>query len=165
MNEPHRRNLSPLPATRRCRTASPLRTAALVAGACFFSPAFAMAEGIEPGEWQLTETITVNGQAMPAQMRSRFLTPEEASNTVKTFTPEYRTVNSNCEQIELKSTPTSLTWHMQCTGPMDMDVSGEFAFDTARHYTARIVSKGFVAGRQVVDSRVSIEAEHVDESR
>jgi len=128
-----------------------------------FAGTVAAADGIEPGEWRLTETITVNGQAMPGQERSRFLSPEEASNTAKTFTPQYRTVNSDCEQIEFKSTATQLNWRMQCKGQMDMDVSGEFIFDTPKHYTGKIVSKGSVGGRQVVDSRVSIEAEHIDE--
>jgi hypothetical protein len=137
----------------------------LAAGAWCLGAAIAAAEGIEPGEWRLTESIIVNGQAMPAQVRSRFLTPEQASDTAKTFTPEYRTVNSDCEQVEFKSSATSLSWRMQCTGQMDMDVAGEFVFDTPKHYTGKIVSKGSVGGQPFVDSRVSIEGEHVDESR
>jgi Protein of unknown function (DUF3617) len=165
MNRPHRQDFCLLAAPRRRATLGFGWCASFAIGAWCLSAAFATADGIEPGEWQLTETITVNGQEMPAQVRSRYLTAEEASDTAKTFTPEYRTVNSNCEQVEFKSTATTLNWRMQCTGQMDMDVSGEFVFDTPKHYSGRIVSKGAVGGRQFVDSRVTIEGEHVDENK
>ena len=103
----------------------------------------------------------MNGQAMPPQERSRCLSPEQASDTATTFSPEYRTVNSGCERVEFRSTAAALRWRIQCTGQMDMDVAGDFTFDTPNHYTAKIMSKGAVAGRQVVDTSVTIEGEHV----
>lgn len=136
--------------------AAPLSVAVWCAGA-----GLAAADGIAPGEWRLTETIVMNGHAMPAQVRSRCLSAEQASDTAKTFSPEYRTVNSGCERVEFSSTATALRWHMQCTGQMDMDVSGDFSFDTPQHYSGRIVSKGAVGGQQFVDTTVTIEGEHV----
>jgi hypothetical protein len=165
MNQCHRQNFHLLAMPRWQATLSSGWCASFAVGIWCLSGAVALADGIEPGEWQLTETITVNGQEMPAQVRSRYLSAEEASDTAKTFTPEYRTVNSNCERVEFKSTATTLSWRMQCTGQMDMDVSGEFVFDTPKHYSGKIVSRGAVGGRQFVDSRVSIEGEHVDENK
>ncbi len=147
----------------------PLRRAAVahLAGAALLCAGATgvMADGIAPGEWQLTETIIMNGSKTPPQVRSRCLSVEQASDTAKTFSPEYRTVNSDCERAEFSSTATSLRWRMLCKGQMDMDVSGDFTFDTPKHYTATIVSKGAMAGREFVNTSVSIEGEHIGECR
>src|SRR5215475_4174179 len=109
----------------------------------------ATADGIAPGEWKLTETIVMNGSKTPTTTRTRCLSPE------------YRTVNSGCERVEFTSGPTALRWRMRCAGQLDMDVAGDFTFDTPKHYSATIVSKGAMAGREVVNTTVSIEGEHV----
>jgi len=145
-----------------CRTCA----AALFALAvCSTAPRPAAADGIAPGEWKLTETIVMNGSRMPVQTKTRCLSPEQAGDTATTFSPEYRTVNSGCERVEFNSSATGLRWRMRCTGQMDMDVSGDFVFDTPRHYTATIVSKGAMAGREVVNTTVAIEGEHVSDCR
>jgi hypothetical protein len=146
-----------------CRT----RAAALVASlitSCLMPP-LAEADGIAPGEWKVTETIVMNGGKMPTQPRTRCLSPEQAGDTAKTFSPEYQTVNSGCERTEFSSSATALRWRMKCTGQMDMDVSGDFVFDSPKHYTATIVSKGAMAGREVVNTTVAIEAEHIGDCR
>ena len=142
-------------------------TAALIAGlaACCLMPRAAAADGIEPGEWKLTETIVMNGNKTPAQTRTRCLSPEQAGDTAATFSPEYRTVNSGCERVEFNSSATALRWRMRCTGQLDMDVTGDFAFDTPKHYSATIVSKGAMGGREFVNTTVSIEGEHVGDCR
>jgi hypothetical protein len=125
----------------------------------------AAADGIAPGEWKLTETMVMNGNKTPAQTRTRCLSPEQAGDTAATFSPEYRTVNSGCERVEFKSSAAALRWRMRCTGQLDMDVSGDFIFDTPKHYTATIVSKGAMAGREFVNTTVSIEGEHIGDCR
>jgi Transmembrane protein 43/Protein of unknown function (DUF3617) len=121
----------------------------------------AAADGIMPGEWKVTQSVVMNGAPTPPQIRTRCLSPDEAADTAKTFTPEYRTTNSNCRQVEFSSTATSLRWHMLCTGQLDMDVAGDFSFDSPRHYSAKISSKGAMAGREFVDSTVSIEGQYI----
>jgi hypothetical protein len=123
----------------------------------------AAADGIAAGEWKLTETIVMNGSKTPTQTRTRCLSAEQAGDTATTFSPEYRTVNSGCERVEFNSTATALRWRMRCTGQLDMDVAGDFVFDTPKHYSGTIVSKGAMAGREVVNTTVAIEAEHIGE--
>jgi hypothetical protein len=123
------------------------------------------ADGIAPGEWKLTETMVMNGNKTAPQTRTRCLSPEQAGDTATTFSPEYRTVNSGCERVEFNSSATALRWRMRCTGQMDMDVSGDFTFDTPKHYTATIISKGAMGGREFVNTSVSIEGEHVGDCR
>ena len=130
---------------------------------CCPMPHPAAADGIAPGEWKLTETIVMNGNKAPAQTRTRCLSAEQAGDTATTFSPEYRTVNSGCERVEFNSTATALRWRMKCTGQLDMDVAGDFIFDTPKHYSATIVSKGAMAGREIVNTTVAIEGEHIGE--
>ena len=150
----------------RPRRTGPLLLAgiALCFGGCLTAHR-AAADGISPGEWQLTETMIMNGNKTPAQMRTRCLSPEQAADTATTFSPEYRTVNSGCERVEFKSSATTLRWRMKCTGQMDMDVSGDFSFDTPNRYTATIISKGAMGGREFVNTSVSIEADRIGDCR
>jgi Protein of unknown function (DUF3617) len=132
---------------------------------CLAAALPASADGIEPGLWQITETIIMNGNRTPSQMRTRCLSAEQAGDTAATFSPEYRTVNSDCERAEFSSTASRLKWRMLCKGQLDMDVSGDFAFDTPKHYSAKIESKGSVAGRTMVETSVTIDAEHLGECK
>jgi Protein of unknown function (DUF3617) len=102
------------------------------------APLPALADGIEPGLWQITETIIMNGN---------------------------RTVNSDCERAEFSSTASRLKWRMLCKGQLDMDVSGDFTFDTPKHYSAKIESKGSVAGQTMVETSVTIDGEHLGECK
>ena len=130
-------------------------------GAVLAAPA--LADGIAPGLWQVTETVTMNGNATPTQARTRCLSPDQAGDTATTFSPEYRTANSDCERAEFESTSSKLKWRILCKGQMEMDVSGDFTFDTPKHYSATIRSRGSMAGRTVVNTSVAIEGEHQGE--
>ena len=147
-----------------CFDAAPLISATGLAAFCVMI-SHAAADGIAPGEWRLTETVVMNGNRTPPQTRTRCLSAEQAGNPAATFSPEYRTVNSDCERVEFNSTATALRWRMKCTGQMDMDVAGDFTFDTPTHYTAIITSRGAMAGREFVNSSVAIEGEHVGDCR
>ena len=134
-----------------------------IAFLCAAAASPAMADGILPGLWQVKETVVMNGSAAAPQVRTRCLSPEQAGDTAATFTPEYRAANPNCDRAEFESTASKLKWRMLCKGQMEMDVSGDFTFDTPKHYTATIQSKGTMAGRTVVNSSVAIEGEHLGE--
>jgi hypothetical protein len=136
------------------------RKISAIAFLCAAASSPAAADGISPGLWQITETVIMNGAATPPQVRTRCLSAEQAGDTAATFTPEYRATNPNCDRAELQSTASKLKWRMLCKGQMEMDVSGDFTFDTPKHYTATIQSKGTMAGRTVVNSSVAIEGEH-----
>jgi hypothetical protein len=42
-----------------------------------------------------------------------------------------------------------------------MEVSGDFVFETPKRYTATILTRGWMAGRQMMSSSAAIEGEHV----
>ena len=67
-----------------------------------------------------------------AAEKLRCLTPEQAGDVAKTFGPVSGTVNSTCEPAEPKTTGRNLKWHLQCKGQLDLDVLGDFNFDSFR---------------------------------
>jgi hypothetical protein len=95
----------------------------------------------------------INGVAGPIQENRRCLTPEAVADLDKTFSPLSRTTNSTCERIEHEVSPQRLKWRLQCTGQIDMDVAGEFAFDSPEHYSATITARS--CRRSVRRSRAS----------
>src|SRR5207249_2935490 len=93
-------------------------------------PPLARADGLAPGLWQITTTAEIDGQTGPPARSMKCLKPEDAADLERTFSPASRTTNSTCEDVDRESTPTRLKWHLVCTGQLDMDMAGEFTFDT-----------------------------------
>jgi hypothetical protein len=118
---------------------------------------------IEPGQWKITSNTQMNGATIPPQMKSRCLTPEQAADIDKTFGPSMGTINSTCERTEHEATGRTLKWRMQCKGQLDMDVSGNFNFDTPTHYTGTIASKAWMAGALMNDAKTEVEGERVSD--
>jgi hypothetical protein len=71
-------------------------------------------------------------------------------------------VNATCERVEHELTATSLKWRLTCTGQVNMDVAGAFAFDTPQRYSAEVRTQMTMAG-QTMQTRVKIEGERVGE--
>ena len=97
----------------------------------------------------------------PPQVKSRCLTPEQAGDLSTTFGTVMTMVNSTCERTEYDAAGRRLKWRMQCKGQIDMDVVGDFNFDTLSHYSATVTSKAWMAGQQVSDVKTELEGEHV----
>ena len=116
---------------------------------------------IEPGQWNVTSNTVMNGAASPPQAKARCLTPEQAGDVAKTFGPVSGTINSTCEQPEYETTARTLKWRLQCRGQLDVDVAGNFNFDSPLHYTAIITSKGRMAGALISDVKTELEGERV----
>ena len=116
---------------------------------------------IEAGEWKVTSTGVVNGTTSPPQAKSRCITPEQAGNVAATFGPVSGTVNSDCAAPTIEAAGKTLKWRLQCRGQLDIDAAAEFTFDSPRHYTAVITSKGKMAGALISDVRTDIVAERV----
>jgi hypothetical protein len=136
---------------------------ALVCALPMLTAAAAAENSIEPGQWKVTTNTLMNGGAMPPQVKTRCLTPEQAGDIGKTFGPAMTTVNSTCERTEYETSERRLKWRLQCKGQLDMDVSGDFNFDSPTHYTASIATKGWMAGALMSDVKTELEGERVSE--
>src|SRR5215475_14137313 len=133
----------------------------LVLGLAALAAHGALADGIAPGLWRVTNKPTINGARGPTSQNMRCLTAEEVADLDKTFSPVSRTINSECERVEHEFSPQRLKWRLQCTGQVDMDVAGEFIFDSPEHYTAVITARSFMLGRLMQSIRTSVEGQRV----
>jgi hypothetical protein len=129
-----------------------------VASACALPSATVLADGIEPGLWQVTSRTQTGGVIGPPHESSKCLTAQEVSDLAATFAPASRTINSTCAPIEKDFNGARFTWRLTCKGQLDMELTGEFNFDGPRHYTAIVRSKASMAGTPMVDSQENIEA-------
>lgn len=118
----------------------------------------ALADGIEPGLWQVISRTQTGGVIGPPHQSSKCLSVQDAADLAATFTPSSRTVNSTCAPVEKNLSGSRLNWRLTCKGQLDMELTGEFNFDSARHYTAIVQSKAAMAGVPMVDSQENIEA-------
>src|SRR5882757_2657490 len=139
-----------------------LRAVALVALIVLGSP-LAGADGLQPGLWRVLSRPVIDGVAGREQQNMTCLTPADVADLDKTFSPVGRTVNSTCEMVEHALTPQRLKWHLQCTGQLDMDLTGEFLFDAPEHYSATITSASSMLGRQLQAGRMTVEGQRVGE--
>jgi hypothetical protein len=121
----------------------------------------ALADGIEPGLWKITSRTETGGVIGPPHESSKCLTPEETRDLPTTFSPIPRTINSVCAPIERSFTGEKLTWRLVCKGQLNMELTGEFNFDSPHHYTATMQTKAEMAGMIMVDSQNTLEAEWV----
>jgi len=121
----------------------------------------AYADGIEPGLWKITTKTQTRGETGPPQESSKCLTTENTRDLAITFSPVSRTVNSTCAPIERTLTGTRLNWRITCKGQINMELTGEFNFDSPRHYSATLRSNAEMAGVPMIDSETTLEGKWV----
>jgi hypothetical protein len=127
------------------------------------STPFARADGLQPGLWRILTHPVIDGVAGRQQENTRCLTPDDVADLEKTFSPVGQTVNSTCEMVEHELMPGRLKWHLQCTGQLDMDLTGEFLFDAPEHYTATVTTAASMMGRLMQAGRMTVEGQRVGE--
>jgi Protein of unknown function (DUF3617) len=134
-------------------------------GAVFaLTASLAFAEGIEPGLWKITSRTATGGVIGPPHETARCLTTAQSKDIAATFSPVSSTVNSVCAPIERSFNGEKLTWKLVCKGQLDMELTGEFIFDSVHHYTATTRTKAAMAGQQMVDSQDTLEAEWLSDT-
>lgn len=124
---------------------------------------FAFADGIEPGLWKITSRTETGGVIGPPHETSKCLTAEEANDLPTTFSPLSRTENSVCDPIERNFDGRTLTWRLVCKGNLDMELTGEFKFDSPHHYTATMRTKAAMLGQMMIDSQNTLEGRWISE--
>ena len=121
----------------------------------------ALADGIDPGLWKITTHTESDGVVGPTHESSKCLTAEQTNDLGATFSPVATTINSDCAPMERSLKGPLLTWHLVCTGQLNMELSGSFDFDSPHHYTGTVQSKAEMQGMPNVDSQNTIEGEWV----
>jgi hypothetical protein len=121
----------------------------------------ALADGIEAGLWKITTIIETGGMIGPPRQSAKCLTAEQVANLPATFSPIATTINSECAPIERSFDGTQLKWHLVCKGQLDMELTGEFNFDTPHHYTGTVQTRASMAGQPMPDSKNTVDAQWV----
>jgi len=138
---------------RACRTTL-LAALTLAASAAF-------ADGIDPGLWKIISRTETGGVIGPPHESSKCLTAEQTNDLAAMFSPIPSTVNSVCAPIERSLTGAQLSWHLVCKGQLDMELTGEFSFDSPHHYSGTVRTKAEMAGMPMVDSQNTVEGQWV----
>ena len=139
----------------------PIRTTVLSAVLVSILAAATHADGLEAGLWKTINTPEIDGVPGPPRETARCLTAEAVSDLERTFSPISRTTNSTCERVVHESTPHRLRWQLICTGQLDMDVAGDFVFERRDRYTATVLAKTAMLGKQLQAIRTTIEGQRV----
>jgi hypothetical protein len=137
-----------------CRVA--LRAAAAVLAV---SASIALADGIDAGLWKITTTIVTNGMTGPPRQSSKCLTADQVADLPATFSPIANTINSTCAPMQRSFDGKKLSWHLVCKGQLDMELTGQFNFDSPHHYTGSVETKASMAGQPMPDSKSTVEGE------
>jgi hypothetical protein len=151
--------LTPLQAAvQEDRLSRKFRIAFLVTAIAFASTA-AFADDIEAGLWKVITRTETGGVIGPPHESLKCLTAEQTADLATTFSPVAGTINSVCGPIDRSLKDGKLTWHLACKGQLDMDLSGEFNFDSPHHYAGNVHTSAQMAGMQMVDSQNILEGQ------
>jgi Protein of unknown function (DUF3617) len=134
---------------------------AMVAAVLPLTAALAFADGIDAGLWKITTIIETNGMTGPPRQTSKCLTAEQVANLPGTFSPVANTINSTCAPMERSFDGKLLKWHLVCKGQLDMELTGQFNFDSPHHYTGSVQSTASMAGQPMPESKNSVEGQWV----
>jgi hypothetical protein len=138
------------------------RVALLVAAAVLaLAASAAFADGIEAGLWKITTIIETNGMTGPPRVTTKCLTAEQVADLPATFSPVASTINSTCEPMQHSFDGKKLNWHLVCKGELNMQLAGEFNFDTPHHYTGSVQSTASMGGQTMPGSKNTVEGQWV----
>ncbi|MGE0062635.1 MAG: DUF3617 domain-containing protein [Xanthobacteraceae bacterium] len=143
--------------------------AAAVAAAIFAValPARAAIE-LSPGEWQVTETGTENGQPVAPQVEKECMTADEARDAVNVVNEMKKQIaeqgGAQCQNVDAKQTGNTVTFVMKCGDPkqFSFDITGVYTFVSATRYTGTLKSDVRVMGQRTTSDK-KIEAVRVGE--
>jgi hypothetical protein len=121
----------------------------------------ASAAGLDPGLWKVITRTQTGNVIGPPHESSKCLTAEQTSDLATTFSPVPNTINSVCAPIERSLDGDKLTWRLTCKGQLNMELTGDFTFDSPQHYTATVRTKADMAGMTMVDSQNTLEGQWV----
>lgn len=109
--------------------------AALAAG-----NAWAAQAGLEPGNWKLKVTSTVNGKPEPEQNTQDCLRADQLKDLGAYFAPDLEGVKAKCTKTQQPSgDPTKLAYKMRCTGSgFTLEMDAGVSIESSRHFVADI---------------------------
>jgi hypothetical protein len=142
---------------------SRLRTAALLATACFFAAAAARAEiKLEPGTWQQVESGIENGEPAEPVTYVDCLTPEVAKDPIKAMSnlkEMGQLIGRQCQELDAHQGTDMISVKFACGDETTnfVGLSLEFKFVDPRRYTGTVKSTFVFKGSKTTSDK-TIEA-------
>lgn len=119
----------------RSATAAGVLAAAVVAGS-----AWAAQPGLEPGNWKLRVTSTVNGKPEPEQNTEDCLRADQLKDLGAYFAPDLEGVKAKCTKTQKPTgDATKLAYGMRCAGSgFTLQMDAGVSIESPRHFVADI---------------------------
>ena len=134
-----------------------------VAALLVVSTSSAFADGIEPGLWKIISRIESNGAVSPSRESAKCFTAAQARDLVATFSPEMRTINSECAPLESSLEGDRLKWRLVCKGQLNMEVTGDYKFRDRRQYGGIVRTTTAMGGQPMSDTVTTLFAERISD--
>lgn len=95
---------------------------------------------LEPGNWKLKVTSTVNGKPEPEQNTEECLRAEELKDLAAYFAPDMEGVKAKCSRASKPSSdPKQLIYRTRCTGSgFNSEINATVKIENARHFSMDI---------------------------
>jgi hypothetical protein len=128
-------------------------------------PAHAAIE-LTPGEWQVTETGTENGQPVAPEVEKECMSATEARDAVNVVNEMKKQMTegagAQCQNVDVKQSGNTVTFVMKCGDPkqFSFDITGTYNFVSATRYTGTLTSDVRMAGQRMTSDK-KIEAVHI----
>jgi hypothetical protein len=138
-----------------------VKSAALAAAMSAIAITAVPAADMESGLWKVITRMETGGVIGPPHENSKCFTEEQTHDLATTFSTIPTTINSVCSPIERNLNGDKLTWRLECKGQLDMELTGDFTFDSPHHYSATVHTKATMGGMPMVDSQMMSEGQWV----
>ena len=96
--------------------------------------------GLEPGNWKLKVTSTVNGKPEPEQNTQDCLRADQLKDLGAYFAPDLEGMKAKCTKTQKPTgDPTKLAYQMRCTGSgFTLQMEAGVSIESPRHFVADI---------------------------
>lgn len=144
-----------------------LAAAVVAAAVALAAPARAAIE-LSPGEWQVTETGTENGQPVAPEVEKECMSANEARDAMNVVNEMKKQMTeqggAQCQALDMKQNGNTITFVMKCGDPrqFSFDMAGSYTFVSATRYTGTLKSDVRVMGQRTTSEK-KIEAVRIGE--
>jgi len=129
----------------------------------------ALAIEVQPGFWQDTETIEVDGQTHPPTVTTDCLTPADAKDIVKTaqanMKESMKDQAQQCSKLDIKENGNVILFEMKCGDPKQGTVEASMVMTVhSLQSTSSVIKSTIGTGGQPIVSTMKTESKWISAS-
>jgi hypothetical protein len=89
----------------------------------------------QPGLWKISAKSERNGVTVGERSLDSCITADAARSLTQAKLDQQFDPRNECKAVDEQRVGNSLSWRVQCTGPVPAETRGLFVFDTPDHYS------------------------------